>query len=183
MTTAMTTAHRTLPNTDWVQMEYKRILIKLEVDDTISGAAKGGDTIFARASAHLAIPFRLYLPNWAYPINYNRVSMVEQMTNNHWCTEVIEVKERRRIDAPAAEIKRVFSQERWWVDNFNRNIAMVSAADVHIACSTIDPRTVTKEMKGGTVACIRDLLRFRKDIIWMDPVNMRTVKLNFPKEG
>lgn len=177
MTILMGTAHRDIQNVPGVAEQLFRILHKYPNASGLSGGAAGGDTLLAKCYDKVSMPYDLYIPNryyWSYYDVPERDWMYEHAEHVQYI-----------VERPVCDNWRYrWSNEKWWRDNFARNEAMVKAADVYIAISNHSPDDVLqyREIRGGTAACIRDIIRIggtetgdgkrEVDIHWICPIDL-----------
>lgn len=158
----MVTGHRQVEHRELVLERCRAVLEKLAPASAISGGAEGADAIFARAALDVGVPLRLYLPNRHYCSHYPRAVPDDIVAA---AADVVHVVDRPDV----ADWRQRWSSERWWVDNFARNAAMVRDSDAAVVVSPRRPAQLHSEPKGGTAACVRDLARARPHdkVIWV----------------
>jgi len=183
-TFAMVTGHRVVANDHAVLLKLSWIIRKLEEQGHdeiigISGGAEGADSLWARACFNEHRPFDLYVPNRYYFKHYRADDHeVEFLTSK--ARNIITVVTRPAVSRSTWEprMKARPGNDPWWVDNFERNRAMIKAASVHIAVSDRHPMEYVRDpsIRGGTAGCIRDLHRSVQEILWLCPQTPDTVK-------
>lgn len=144
----MVTGHRELLHPDVVAERFNQLLVRLGPASAISGGAQGADAVFAAQALEVGVPLRLFLPNRWYRSRYPAAVSDEVVDA---AAEVVEVVDRPEVDDWSA----CWDAQRWWRDNFARNTAMVSAADVVVVCSSRHPNVLVTEAKGGTAHAAR----------------------------
>jgi hypothetical protein len=200
-TYVMLTGHRVVANTEAVMGLLRYIIVTLlarghEVVG-ISGGATGADSMWAHALHLEGRPFKLFVPNRYYFPNYQPNDPDAQWMIDHCDGEPLYVVDRPIVPRSVWEprMKARPGNDPWWVDNFDRNKAMVQAASKYIAVSNIHPRTVVeaklkdiRAMKGGTNGGIFDIYRFGQaedgllKIAWINPTDPNGVtSVRFPK--
>lgn len=121
-----------------------------DYDTWITGGAAGGDTLAARVAAAAGVPFEVWLPNWAYRHAYPH-SIPDDLLGRAAAVHYV-------VDRPVcADWEYRWRTEKWWVDNFARNAAMVAAATDAAVISPRSPRQLLDERRGGTAQCVRTL--------------------------
>jgi hypothetical protein len=158
----MVTGHRDVRHRGLVLERCRQVLERLAPERAVTGGAAGADSLFARAALDVGVPVVVFLPNRWYRSRYPGSVSDEVLAA---AADVVVV-----VDRPVtADWAQRWHSERWWVDNFARNAAMVDASDVAVVVSSRHPRDLAGASKGGTAACVRDLGRTRPHdrVVWV----------------
>lgn len=158
----MVTGHRNVEHPVLVAERLDHVIARLNPNVAISGGAAGADRLWAEAALRNKIPLRLVLPNRWYVSHYP--GTVDEATIA--MAEVTYAVERPDV----ADWARLWDSERWWRDNHVRNAVMVATSTTTVVVSPRPPRTLLGEQRGGTAACVREVLRRRGDgcrVIWV----------------
>lgn len=169
----MVTGHRQLRRPELVDQRMGRILDRYPTATAISGGAQGADSRWAHAAHRAGRPYELWLPNRWYRSHYPDAISDELVAD---ATAVHYVIDRPDVD----DWKQRWTTQRWWQDNFARNTAMVTTANVWVVVSDRHPRDLASEQRGGTAACVRDLARRNLTVVWLpdrDDVDLCRVPL------
>lgn len=148
----MATGHRLIRHPDLVRSRAVEVLRQLGPSWAVSGGAEGADTLFAEAALATGTNLWLMLPNRHYRANYPSSvpdSVVAAAARVSYVVDRPEVPDWRQR----------WTSERWWVDNFARNRAMLAASGVCCLISDRRPAELLAEQKGGTAACLREAVK------------------------
>lgn len=158
----MVTGHREVRHPQLVLSRCEQVLSKLGASLAVSGGAEGADSVFADAALRTHTPLHLMLPNRWYRSYYPR-SVSDQVVSR--ASKVSFVVDRP--DVP--DWRQRWSSQRWWLDNFARNRAMLEAADVWCVISAHRPAELLAMDKGGTAACVKEAARLSPDgfFLWI----------------
>lgn len=158
----MVTGHRELSHPELVAERLDEVLARLAPTVAISGGAQGADSLFASVALARGVPLRLMLPNRWYRCRYP-AAVSDEVVAAAQRVEMV-------VDRPdVADWRDRWEAERWSVDNFVRNAAMVAAADAAVVVSARHPRVLVGDRRGGTAACLRDWRRRRPGtkVLWV----------------
>lgn len=145
----MATGHRRIRNEDAVLTQLVQVLAGV-ADLAISGGAEGADTLFAQAADSLEIPVRVIYPNPVYRMWYPKSLDAAEVEHLH---SVAFAQYRDSGD----DWRGRWSREKWWLDNFIRNEAMIDEADRCVVISHKHPTELLNENRGGTASCVRSM--------------------------
>ena len=162
----MVTGHRQIHHRGLVAQRMTTVLERYRPDGVvvISGGAEGADTLWAQAGVDAAVPVTLMLPNRHYRSRYPKAISDQLVT----ACKVSYVVERPNVSDWNAR----WDTERWFVDNFARNTAMIDAADIAIVVSNKHPRELLDDAKGGTAQSVKTLAKRGARVLWLpDRVN------------
>lgn len=129
----------------------------------VTGGAEGADTLAARAAVREGLSFDVYLPNRAYRFKYERAIPQALLDHAHDVRYVVE----REV---GADWERWWGAEKWWLDNFTRNSAMVEAACDAIVVLAGHPRELlAPEASGGAAHATKALFKAGFAEVWWAP--------------
>lgn len=162
----MVTGHREIEHADLVADRLCAVLTKLaaNVDAgelvAVSGGAQGADTLFATAAVRAGVPYDLMLPNRWYRSWYPAAVSDEIVAGARHVTFVVE-----RPDV--ADWRQQWKAQRWFVDNFVRNAAMIDRSGTHVVVSPRHPAALASEDRGGTAHAVREMARRSLRVVWV----------------
>lgn len=129
----------------------------------ITGGAEGTDTYAARVADAHGYPFDVLLPNRAYRLKYERAipqALLDRARQVHYVVE-------REV---GTDWERRWGAEKWWLDNFTRNSAMVADAVDAVVVSADHPRTLLDpEATGGTAHAVKAIHKAGHQEVWWVP--------------
>jgi hypothetical protein len=158
----MVTGHRRVEHRQLVLERCVEVLERLEPAAAVSGGAEGADSLFAEAALQVGVPLHLVLPNRLYLRRYPAAVSPEVLDA---AAQVSFVVERPDVE----DWRSRWDAERWWVDNFARNAAMVEMSTTAVVVSPSRPLELAAMTRGGTAQCVKLLARTRPDqrVVWV----------------
>lgn len=161
----MVTGHRELAQPALVADRIRTVFERLGATEAVSGGAAGADRVFAEVAVEMGVPLHLMLPNRWYRDKYPNVVSNEVLAAAAQVTYVVDRPE-------AADWRSRWTAERWWQDNFARNVAMVGASEAAVVVSPRHPLALLEERSGGTAHCVKALRRARplSRVIWVPDI-------------
>lgn len=169
----MVTGHRTIKYPKTV-IERLDVVLKKTIEDhsdkqcfAIFGGADGADQIWAEVAIGAHCPFKMYLPNWAYPFNYRLEEDLRAIVNDPLALYLGVHYSKDREEVP--NWKDLWGRQKWWLDNFKRNEDMINDASLHVIVSNFHPNEVfLRKISGGTAAAIRSMRKSVDRAVWID---------------
>lgn len=134
---------------DYFKKGHKKLTV-------ISGGADGADRLWARAAFKNRLPYHLYLPSKYYE-HYG-------LSGQEWAMSILWY---------ADSVKWIggMHEEFEVAKNFQRNDAMIDAADAWVVCSKVEPEKLATHKRGGTAHAVRSMVKRDLPMIWIDSLS------------
>jgi predicted Rossmann fold nucleotide-binding protein DprA/Smf involved in DNA uptake len=130
---------------DWLRSTLRALLGELGATRALSGMALGVDQEFAQAALDVGVPVVAYVPFEGQDRIWPAASQAAYRALLSRCSELVVVSQ--------SSTRQAF---------FDRNFAMVQAADVTVA-------VWSGKQFGGTYHAVQQALTLRKPLVWVDP--------------
>jgi hypothetical protein len=156
----MATGHRDLDHPEAIAEAIADLLTGIRPQRVIAGGARGADDLVAIGAMNQAVPLTIMLPNRWYRQRYN----LHPGPTDTWADEVVYVVDRPLVGT----WRQRWNDERWWLDNFTRNVAMVDRATEALCVSSEHPAELINT-SGGTAHCLGELAKAWCEELWWIP--------------